>query len=389
MTDITHLYFGTAGSAGLYTDRIYKALESEFSQEALVNHYFPFPYGKKIFFKYTELTGPNKLKNFKYLRFIVRYIELLYGLLIALSLVSKNRTKVLNYNLISEHFAEYLFLLVVKKVLRRKLMLTLHDVIPFESQHINVTPRHRIKQSIIDLADTILLHNKNSADDFKSSFTFDGPISLHDFPIMDPARMHGPSTREKTDHRRNGGTKFLFVGHPRSEKGLDVLAKAWAVFAQSEAFSAAQHSLVVASNLSRNHAAMALLSGVPGVTVIAEFISDERYVELIAEADYVVLPYKRGTNSGIPGTVFALGTGLICSDIAMFRANSLIPSASFFTSEDPEALAQKMASAAASSADDYRPSPEALVQYNKAFDADVRRLYEKILSGEMGAVAAR
>ncbi|MFK0376747.1 glycosyltransferase [Pandoraea sp. NPDC090278] len=381
MTDITHLYFGTAGSAGLYTHRIYKALEGEFAQEALVNHYFPFPYGRKIFFKYTELTGPNKLKKSKYLRFFVRYLELIYGLIASLFIIATNKTRIVNYNLISEHFSEYLFLLVVKKVLRRKLMLTLHDVIPFESQHVNVTPRHRIKQMIIDLADTILIHNKNSADDFKSSFRFDGPISQHGFPIMDPVSMRKPAVGARAADATSRGVTFLFVGHPRSEKGLDILAKAWSIFAQSEAFDGTTARLVVASNLTQNHAAMSLLSGVPGVSVIAEFISDARYFDLIEDADYVVLPYKRGTNSGIPGTTFALGTGLICSDIAMFRSNTLIPETSFFKSEDPEALARKMAAAVLAPAEQYRPSTQALAQYNSAFDTEVKALYRKLLTG--------
>ncbi|VVE54506.1 hypothetical protein PIN31009_04892 [Pandoraea iniqua] len=381
MTDITHLYFGTAGSAGLYTHRIYKALEGEFSQEAIVNYYFPFPYGRKIFFKYTELTGPNQFKNHKYLRFFVRYLELIFGLLRSLVIIGKNKTKVLNYNLISEHLVEYLFLLTVKKVLRRKIMLTLHDVIPFESQHVNVTPRHRIKQLIIDLADTILLHNKNSVDDFKASFKFAGTIRLHDFPIMDPAPMRGTSTHAAADNDRGNGKTFLFVGHPRSEKGLDVLAKAWSIFAGAKDFDASTANLVIASNLTKHHPAMALFAGTPGVSIIAEFISDARYFDLIAQADYVILPYKRGTNSGIPGTVFSLRTGLICSDIAMFKSNALIPESSFFASETPEALAGKIAEALSAPVDRYRPSPEALAQYNLSFDTDVRRLYEKVIAG--------
>ena len=53
-------------------------------------------------------------------------------------------------------------------------------------------------------------------------------------------------------------------------------------------------------------------------------MTDEEYLETLSLAECVVLPYTRGTNSGIPSTAFTMGTDVICSDIPVLKNNSLI-----------------------------------------------------------------
>ena len=55
-----------------------------------------------------------------------------------------------------------------------------------------------------------------------------------------------------------------------------------------------------------------------------------------------MLPYKIGTNSGIPSTAFSLDTDVICSDIPMFSNNTLIPRESLFKAGSVESLSKKM-----------------------------------------------
>jgi hypothetical protein len=55
-----------------------------------------------------------------------------------------------------------------------------------------------------------------------------------------------------------------------------------------------------------------------------------------------VLPYRRGTNSGVTSTVLALRRCLIVSDIGMFRSHPLIPKGSFFRSEDSADLRDRL-----------------------------------------------
>lgn len=338
MVDITHLYFGTAGAAGLYTHRIHEALAQDFEQDCIVNYYFPFPYGRRYFFRFTELSGKNIFSSSKYLRFFVRYLELLTGLLRSTALLARNGSKVVNYNLISQHNVEYLFLRFWKKVLKKRIVITLHDVVPFAPQYKSLFSVKDTKQKIIDLADYILVHNQNSIDDFRLAFKYDGNIVKHQFPVMDLRDMFGPPPRTRAGRVGAAPYTFLFVGHPRIEKGLDVLVEAWKLI-DSERNGC---RLIVASNLDKRSSIYADLGSMSNVEVRPTFLSDKMYYELIASADCVLLPYKRGTNSGIPGTVLSLGTKVVCSDIPMFKNNRLVPEHALFETENPEAMAKKM-----------------------------------------------
>ena len=77
--DIVHIYYGTQGASGLYIDEIYCSLKNQgFTQEIFVSYYYPFPYGKRIFYKFTDLA--SGIKNFK-LRKYFRALEMLHGFL--------------------------------------------------------------------------------------------------------------------------------------------------------------------------------------------------------------------------------------------------------------------------------------------------------------------
>jgi glycosyltransferase involved in cell wall biosynthesis len=378
MVQITHLYFGTAGAAGLYTHRIYMALAAKFAQDCVVNYYFPFDYGRRYFFKYTELSGKNIFNSWKYLRFSIRYVELVVGLMRSTVLLSRNRSKLVNYNLISQHYVEYLFLKFWKWGLKKRIMITLHDVVPFAPQYKSFFSATSSKQKIIDLADFVLVHNKNSIEDFYSTFKHSGKVVQHSFPVMDLRDIFGAPSKDHTSPADSRPYTFLFVGHPRIEKGLDVLVKAWKQIDSGKSGC----RLIVASNIDKRSAIFAELDALENVEILPMFVSDRMYFDLISSSDCVLLPYKRGTNSGIPGSVLSLGVRVLCSDIPMFKNNVLISDDSFFETENPEAMARKMleilaevggrrAGAAGIDAD--------VREYNRRFEEEVISLYDALI----------
>jgi hypothetical protein len=66
------------------------------------------------------------------------------------------------------------------------------------------------------------------------------------------------------------------------------------------------------------------------------------YCDIIENCDLIVLPYTKGTNSGIPSSVLSLKTLLISSDIEMFRNNKLINENYLFPNQNSEVLASKL-----------------------------------------------
>ena len=126
---IYHIYWGTAGNAGLYLDEIYKVLENAgYNQKAFVSYYYPFNYGEKVFFKHSEmehcqLKGP--------VRKLMQAIELLYALCLILWHASRDKPKIVNYSYVSSgNFLILFFLKAVKKT-SKCIIITCHDVVPF------------------------------------------------------------------------------------------------------------------------------------------------------------------------------------------------------------------------------------------------------------------
>lgn len=378
MVDITHLYFGTAGAAGLYTHRIHQALSTEFSQDCIVSYYFPFSYGRRYFFRFTDMAGKNIFKSWKYLRFSIRYLELVAGLSRSTFLLARNGSKLVNYNLISQHKVEYMFLRFWKNQLRKKIALTLHDVVPFAPQYKSFFSVTDTKQKMIDLADYIVVHNENSVADFHSAFRTRGAIVKHSFPVMDLRDLFGSPSKARSTRGANEPFKFLFVGHARIEKGLDVLVEAWKQIDSSRN----NCKLIIASNIDTNSPVYGALRSLENVEIRPEFVTDQMYCQLISTSDCVLLPYKRGTNSGIPGSVLSLGTRVICSDIPMFKNNALIPVDSFFRSESPEAMAAKMLETLSSAQRQGGGSGQIernVDEYDRKFRSEIVALYRSLL----------
>jgi glycosyltransferase involved in cell wall biosynthesis len=370
-----HIYYGTAGASGLYAKSILNSLNESQSHLFIVNYYYPDNDAKRWFFKYTEMAGPNNLKNFKILRFFVRYIELVYSLCRCLLLVVKIKPTALNYNLISQHYVEYIFLFILKKFLGVNIVLTLHDVRPFKSYYKEFFDVIKIKQKIINLAGDIILHNNSSNDDLRHYFIHNSRIHYHSFPLMSPFLSNSFDVKPKNKVHNNFSNTFLFVGHPRDEKGLDILCDAW-INVQSKTSKSSR--LIVACSIDRSNPILNKLTSNLNVLIIDKYLSDKEYFELINNSDCVILPYKRGTNSGIPGTIASMGTGVIASNIPMFLENLLIPKKSFFISEDIISLSDKIIDIIDNGVVEYVLSYDDLQNYKLRVSTEICETYSRL-----------
>ena len=95
---VLNIYAGSSGSAGLYIDSIYKSLDKYYSQDVIVSYHFPFKYGRKLFYRFTDLVKPNIFHKITYVRFIIRYFELLFTLLYSAAYILIYRPRIVNYS---------------------------------------------------------------------------------------------------------------------------------------------------------------------------------------------------------------------------------------------------------------------------------------------------
>jgi len=326
----------TSGIAGAYIDGIYRHLAHREAVEVAVSHYFPFRYGERIFFKYSELTvqGTYRLGR---ARLYVRFAELLVAFARLFAWVMLSRVQVVCYALSSTLWLEYAFLWLVKHAAGAKVYLVCHDVIPFLAPGEDLARKVSKRRRFYVLADRLIVHNGNSVEDLRAAFGISTEkVARFPFPIYD---VRGMGYRDVRVLGRSTRIRFLFIGHLRPEKGLPVLLGAWSRFREMRQDA----ELVIAGNVPPGCEYDLETASSKGVLLLTRYLSDEEYLGLIRESDCVVLPYVRGTNSAVLSTVLAARKNMIVTDIPMFRCNPLIPPESFFACNDVESLVERLA----------------------------------------------
>ena len=328
----------TAGLSGTYLAEMERS--TAYLQQKIFfvgNFYCPGANIWRLFYKYSELHAQPRYRLGR-LRLLVRSLELVYALARIVVRTAIQRYKTVCYALSSNLLAEYAFLWVLKHLVRCKVIIICHDVIPFVGVGESLQSKSNTRARFYRLADFLLVHNSNSRSDLMKVFGVQ-PAKIYSvpFPVMDPWLLE-TRVRNKPSPKSSTETQFLFVGHLRQEKGIDVLISAWKI-AQTQL---SKSTLVIAGNRPRGVKIDVSELDRSRVTVITRYLSDDELLDLVDQCDCVILPYRRGTNSGIPGTVLVLERDLIVSDIPMFKNNTLIPPHAFFASENAEALAKRI-----------------------------------------------
>lgn len=365
---IYHVYWGTAGNAGLYLDEIIQSLNNAgYSQKAFVSYYYPFGYGEKVFFKRTEM---EHCRYKGLVRRILQAIEFLYAFIRIFICAIKDKPQVINYSYVSRgNLIILIFLKLWKRVSGCRLVITCHDVIPIIEDKNSYNKEISIKKKIYALADYYLVHTDNSKRELQELFNVtDNQILQHIFPLMDLSKLDDKNPYEVR-------FDFLFIGHMRPEKGIDLLVEAWLEFHKLYPES----RLCIAGNPNYFEAYLKEREkqcGKNNIDLVLDFIKEEDYIKLVKSARCVVFPYTGGTNSGVISTVVSLGRDVITSDFGMFVDNPFVPKENMFRTGDKDSLIAKLV--------EYKKgllisdSNTRVTQYRTRFNLEVLDVYSTI-----------
>ena len=131
---------------------------------------------------------------------------------------------------------------------------------------------------------------------------------------------------------------FLFLGHLRDSKGVDILIKAWKLLNIKHP----EAKLLLAGNLPDGSKLDLTDLCKYNVFLNITYLSDNDYFFLLKKARNVVLPYKSGTNSGVLYNLITMDVNIIYSDLLMFTSNPLLNKKGKFLVNDTQSLFQKM-----------------------------------------------
>jgi len=361
---LVHVYAGTQGTAGLYLNETIKAIqETNITQKAFVSYYYPFNNAKKIFYKYTDLASGRKKTK---IRPYVRYLELLYALIYIFCNIIYIHPQYLNYSLNSSYLIEYYFLILIRKILKTRIILTCHDIIPFDNNYLDISKENKRRSYLFKMADLLLVHNENSKRDLIEYYRVTSDkIIYHSFPFMDLSLWNFEVLNKNID--------FLFIGHLRKEKGIDVLLDAWRKFNKKVPSA----NLYIVGNMPTNSTLNVSEYKNQNIKFILNYVNDSNYTKLIASSRCVVLPYLRGTNSGIPSSALSMRSYLIVSDIPMFQNNKIIEKDAFFESGNSDSLLEKLL--LFNNKNSINDVSELIRNYKRTFVCEVTNLYNSIL----------
>ncbi|GHV72218.1 hypothetical protein AGMMS49928_28520 [Spirochaetia bacterium] len=111
------------------------------------------------------------------------------------------------------------------------------------------------------------------------------------------------------------------------------------------------------------------------VNFVLTYLSDSDYINFIATSKCVVLPYTRGTNSGVVYTVISMSVNIITSDIPMFQSNYFLNSGMMFKNGDVDSLVLVMDAVYKS-----KKSPKYNIEsYRDNFRGVIVKLYHDLL----------
>ena len=159
-------------------------------------------------------------------------------------------------------------------------------------------------------------------------------------------------------HPARQPSDFLFIGRISPYKGIDTLLEAMAILCKKR-----PDAKLIIAGAGDFWFDLSPFREMSGLRIINRFITPSELVALMADSQYVVCPYREGTQSGVVMSALALGRPVIASEVGNFSTiiktginGMLVPPS------DPAALAEAMEAA-------LEPSKrESLMEYFSAVD---------------------
>ncbi len=204
----------------------------------------------------------------------------------------------------------YITILLLARVRRKKIILTVHNVSPHENNVIN----NILNRSVFMFADRFIVHSKNNKKIFCRRYKID-PKKVHVIPhgVLKPARLKNYTKKQS---RKFLGLKekdkvILFFGTIRAYKGVDILIKAF------KKAKIKNKKLVIAGKCWKDKEYyLKLIGNDDNIILIDRFIPTTEVEYYFRAADLVVLPYKRFESaSGVGALVLSFHVPFIVSKV--------------------------------------------------------------------------
>lgn len=226
--------------------------------------------------------------------------------------IRKEKFDIVHLEWFSLPWIEWIYVRHLKKY--SKLVITVHDVIPFDAKPFEMKSLEKIYQS----ADAILVHTKETLDLFESTFSTNnikGVITSSFRDEKDYKKINKTAARKVLGIPENK-TVILYFGTIRQSKGLDVLIKGFssAYKDNHELFLLGAGAFHAVDDKKYIRLVSQYLTH-ENCRIDFEHISDENIVYYFSSADILCVPYREIYQSGVAQFGLIYGLPILGSDI--------------------------------------------------------------------------
>lgn len=204
------------------------------------------------------------------------------------------------------------------KILRKKIVWTLHNKISHDSVHIEY--KNKLMRNLAKRADAVVVHCSESIPVLRN---LNPKISLKKVHLINhPNYISNYQTKEHKDYREKLGISkddvvFMFIGQIKRYKNIEVLIEAFSSLNLQDA------KLLIAGRGAGDYLEeiKKLIAENENIVLYPEFIEDDEMKGFYGASDIVVLPYdiEGSLNSGSVYMSFSLHRTVICSEIGTMK----------------------------------------------------------------------
>ncbi len=265
---------------------------------------------EKNFFKYSENLKVNIVRK------VIRGLEYCFNMLNLLNRYSKESPDIIHIQWLLFYQFDYLWLKILRYRLRRKntkVVLTAHNVLP----HIKGYRYKNILEKLYSQFDGIIVHSEVLKEQMIRIFGEEGndwlmcviPHGTEDALLIKVNESVLNDYINKIKSLKAKGCNFLFAVAIHKNKGLDILLKAW----QDNINRHPENKLFIVGKPNYDLSYELQLAKNYNISVIISlgYKSDEELLAYYLECDFVVLPYKEASQSGVLLTALTLGNPVI------------------------------------------------------------------------------
>ena len=196
-----------------------------------------------------------------------------------------------------------IILMPILKLIRVKIVYVLHDVVPHKKNYLENIIQYLLQK----VSEKIIVLSKTQADAYKKKYGKKPYLESH------PPYLHYKYYK-KTSKQVFSHVKFLFLGRIEEYKGLEFLSG----LENTLPILCGKTILRIAG---KGHLPNCLLNK-PHIDVINKYIQDKDIPSLIDACDYIVLPYKSATQSGLFGIADEFNKSILATPLEVFKDQS-------------------------------------------------------------------